>query len=288
MINFLNREYNIKIDKIYKKDNELYFFYDNNKYYIKEYINDEIIKVSNIVSNYYKINTFILNNNKEYKTKYNNKYICLIKVNDIEENTLKLNDIKDFNKITTKNLNNIKIPLYNPRNNFKIEIDNIEELILELNKEYSLIQESINYFIGLAETSVTLLNNEKIIMDRIGINNKVNYKNYLDPYNYIKTDNMYNISNYIKYKFYYEEIDYAELNSILLNNNEHENILLFSYLMYPNNYFKDIKYIINNDIKDYENILNMYINKINSYENLLKYCKKVLKNIKKIQLISWI
>lgn len=288
MKNLINNKYNIKIDKIYNKDNELYFFYENNKYYVYEHINNEVIFLSQEISKYIKINTFILNNENSYITKYKNKLITILKVNDIEDKTLKLEDIINFNKLTYKNIKKYKITKYNPKIDFKETIDKVENKIIELNKEYPLIQDSINYYIGMSENAITLLDDIYIKDDAIGIKKQLSYKNMLNPMNYILTDKQYNYSKYIKTNFYNNELDFNELSQILENNKDDENIMLFSYLMFRDDYFNIVECIIENDINNYEELIKKYIIYIKDYEKILKYCKKELKTIKKIQLIDWI
>lgn len=288
MKNLINNNYNIKIEKIFKKDNDIYFFYKNNKYYIKEYINDEIIKLSKELFNYIKINTYVLNKKNNYITKYKNKYITILKVNDIEDKTLKLEDIKDFNEITNKISKNYKIIKYNPKKDFKTLIDKIENKIIELNKEYPLIQNTINYYIGMSENAITLVDELNINEEVIGIKKELNYKELLNPLNYILTDKQYNYSKYIKNKFYINKLDFNDLENILKENNDEENITFFSYMLFREEYFDLIENALENDVNNYEKYIKKYIIYIKEYEKLLKFCKRKLKNIEKIQLIDWI
>ena len=71
MKNFINYYYNLFPNKIFKSDNEYYFFIHNIKFVLKEYnrdINliDELVKVSNELYNLkVPINTFVINKDKK-------------------------------------------------------------------------------------------------------------------------------------------------------------------------------------------------------------------------------
>ena len=294
MKNYIYINYGIKVDKIYIKDNKKYFFISNVKVYIYE-SKLELFKLRNLfdlTNNLYRnkilVNTFIINNRNEFYTKKDDYYILLLKVNDIE-NIVDLNEFIKFMNIQN-NLENINILEV-----WKNDIDTIEKEIIEYNKEYNLIQNSINYFIGLAENAIELLGNYKneILNNNDSIGHRVNYKlfkNYSlnNPFTFIKINKMYDMSNYIKYKFYNNKIDYDEIDYIFNNIavSDYDKIYLFSCLLYPNIYIDIVKNILLK--KEEETKINIYIKKVNDYEKLLYYCKMNVKNEKLADVIDWI
>ena len=290
MKNFIFLNYGIKIDKIYEKDSNKYFFMNNTKYYIYENIKNEkyIDILFNITNNMFynniKVNTFILNKEKKYITQKNDNRICILKVNDLE-NDLTLQYLKKF-EFYSSNLDN-----YDIIDDWKRTIDNLEKEMIEYNKEFQVIQNSINYFIGMGENAISLLNNYKneIINNNNSIGHKIekNGMNLNNPFTFIKTNRMYNLANYIKFIFYKGTIDYDVVDLIIKNvSNEYEAIFLFSNLLYPNFYFNIIEEIIK-DNKN-EELLRMFINNRKKYNDLLFYIQTRFKNVKDITLISWI
>ncbi len=290
MKNYIYLNYGIKIDKIFVKGKEKYFFYNNTKYYIVENIKDinfvdNLFNLTNrLYYNNLTINTFILNNENKYLTNKDGNNICILKVNNMESNYT----LDYINKFENFNCN---LDDYDIVNEWKKTVDNLEKEMIEYNKEFPIIQNSINYFIGMAENAISLLNNYK--KEIINNNNSIGHKikltntNLDNPFNFIKTNRMYDLSNYIQYKFYTNKNDYDEIEKMIKSiRNEYEAIFLFSNLLFPKFYFDMVVDILNNIVN--EEKLNVFINNIKNYKELLIYIQNRLKNVKEIQLISWI
>ena len=287
MKNFIYINYNIEVDKIYIKDNKKYFFINNEKIYIIEYDGDKeyLLKLFNISNYLYdnniKVNTILFNNKKEIYTKKDKFYIVLMKENSIEEVSIDYlnkfnidNDLNEFNIISE----------------WCLEIDTLENELLEYNKEYPLIQKSINYFIGISENAIELLNNYKKLNNN-SIGHKVTYNIYKDnilnnPFTFIKTNKMYDYSNYVKYKFIINELDYDELSNVIDSNSEIDNAFLFACLLYSNIYFDLLKNILLGYEK--EEKIDFFIKRIKKYNEVLLFCKNRIKNVNEIKLVTWI
>lgn len=282
--------YGIRIDKIFEKDGRKYFFKDNTKYYIYEDIKDDkyVDNLFNITNNMYynniDVNTFILNKENKFITKKGNNKICILKVNDLEKD-LTLQYLKKF-EFYNNNLND-----YDIVEEWKNTIDNLEKEMIEYNKEFQIIQNSINYFIGMGENAISLLNTYKneITINNNSIGHKIekNCININNPFNFIKTNRMYNLANYIKFNFYNGTINYDIIDSIINNiNNEYESVFLFSNLIYPSFYFNIVKEVLRKNRN--EEYLNIFIKNRKRYNDLLVYIQNRFKNVKEIALISWI
>ena len=287
MKNFILLNYNIEVDKIYS---DKYFFVNDEKIYIirtnkKDKEIDYLASLSNeLFLNGIKVNTFIINNEKKYFTKKDNINIVLLRVNEYE-NDFNINDIIRFQNINS-DLENVNII-----DKWSKTIDDLENELVDYNEEYQLIQNSIDYFIGMGENAISLLNNhkDKIVNDSIGhmINYKVFNKCILNnPFNFIKINKMYDIANYIKYKLLTNRVDYDEIDIIINNNSDIENIYLFSCMMFPNIYFD----LVNNIIKENETeeTLNKIINIIKDHRILLINMQNSMKNVKDVKLITWL
>lgn len=288
MKNFIKSNYNIYPKKIFKKDNQYFFFSRNDKILIIKTNNIDLSKIdlSNHLYNIgIPISTFLINNNGEYYCKKDNQYILLLKYNNICDNQIYLKDINTYD-IKIQKINNFDIIKY-----WEDTIDSIELKLNEYNKEFPILQQSINYFIGLSENAIELLNNIKYNSDSLGHKLNIdnyNRENYSNPFNIIKTNKMYDIAMYFKYQFYNNNIDYDELYSVLKQNLNNINDIVFFYsnMLFQENYFNCVINIMNN--KGEEKELNKYIDNINKYRELLKYIKSILHNITYIKDIEWI
>lgn len=281
MKNIIFNNYNISVKRIYIKNNQKYFFYNNTKIYIicnKNYNNiDELFNTSNRLYDMgIKVNTFILNTMGKSYTKYKNGYISLLKVNNFEE-YIDLEDIKKFEDI----INNI--PEYDILKDWKDNIDYLEKNIIEYDDEYPTIQKSINFYIGIGENAIQILEkyNSQISRNNNSIGHLVTYKIFSDgelynPFSFIKTNRTYDLSNYIKYKFLNNDINYSEIDFILNNLifNGYEAVFFFSNILYPNIYFDLLKRIIDNQVD--ESLLEKYLKYRNNYRKLVVYIKKYL------------
>lgn len=291
MKDFIYLNYDIFVDKIYLNYKYNFFFYNNYKVYIikikKEEINkiEKLIILTNDLYKYINVNTFLLNKDNNFISKYNDEYLCLIRVNNIENDF----DLKDIHKFW--NINSL-LDDYNIIDDWEKEVDTLEQKLIEYNKEFLLIQNCINYFIGMAENAIQLLNDYSQIIDKHNdsIGHKISYELFnnnslYDPLTFIKTNKMYDISNYIKYKFLRNELDYNEIESFFLNGNEYENVFLFSNLLYPNIFFDLVNNIMAEKVEEVK--IQIFIKKRKNYIKLLSFCKKIVKNNKNIKLINW-
>lgn len=284
MKEFIWLNYNLKVEKIYRDC----FFLNNEKIKIvrlkKEDKNIEDIEKLFILSNelYYKkihVNTFILNKKGKCYTNKNNECIVLMKINDMED-LVELDYLRLFeqnNNLDTKNI--VK--------EWQDEIDDFEGKLAGFNNEKNIVQKTANYYIGLAENAVSLLNETKNINNEsIGIKmNPLNYSksNVNNPFNYFKINRMYNISLYIKNKIFTNNVSYNELDKIIKEiKTDSDEIALFSYMLYPDYYMYEIKEKIN------EEKIKKIVRFIKVYEKVLKYLKENMKKNKKIELFVWL
>ena len=287
MKNMISENYNLFPEKIYKKGNEIYFFVNDDKYVMREYVKksgiDELLQLSNEMYKKTKGNSSVLvpgvGNNYVYE--YKRKKYILMKVNSIERNIL-LDDIiyltrsKSENDSTTKNLEK-----------YKKQIDDIETKLLEFNKEYPKIQQSIDYFIGLSENGIQLLGklnreeknqNEGTIIAKIENIDEYNNEELNNPLNMEKNDYELALANYIKYRIYLLHVDYDEMENIF-RNDKINHLKLYAYLLYQNYYLSDIVKITRN--KEEEKIIKKYIDNRKKYSDfLLYYAEKTKINMK--------
>ncbi len=291
MIQFIKKNYNMCPSKIYK-ENDIFYFYSNDEkvYIVKIKKNkkelDDVVQSSNILSTDNNISTFLLNINGEYYTSKDDYYIALLKYNDYSGESVTIDSIFKYVNYNAMSLPINKIDIVKE---WEETIDTLEEELSEYNKEFPIVQESINYFIGISENAIQMLKSIKYEENSIGHNIAIdNFNNYEinNPLNLIKSNKMHDLSLYFKYNFYNNFVDYDELYMVLRNNTKEDLIYLFCSMMYQKEYFDEVKKILLN--KSDEKRLYKYINRINDYKKLLLYIKNSLHNLSEIEEIKWI
>ena len=289
MKNFIKTNYNIYPKKIYKKDNIYFFFSSNEKIVIVKTDKDKnyLSNLANISNELYRngimVHTFLLNINGEYYTKNENEYIVLLKINN-NSNVVTLKGINKYDINNSFNLEKIDIV-----NEMEKKIDTLEKEMTEYNKEYPIIQESINYFIGLSENAIQMIKTINIynnsIIHIISLD-KYNSYEFNNPFNLKLGNKMYDYALYFKNKFYNEYINYDELFKVIKSNSKEDLICFYCFMLYQKEYFDCVKEILLNRIE--EKSIYKYINKIKEYKELLKYIKDNLQNINEIMELEWI
>lgn len=291
MKTFIYGNYDIVVEKIYKNGNDYFFYIGDVKIYIIKY-KDDVKQLDNLLQltnylyslNIY-VNTFIKNKFGNIYTKKNDYNIILLRENEVNITTSLLDIEKFFYKKAL-------LKSYNFIEEWTKEIDTIEKELIEYNQEYTIIQNSIDYFIGMAENAVELMNNYAVHIEENNdsIGHKLNYKlfenNSLNnPFLFIKVNKMYDISNYIKHQLLYNKIDYDEIKTIINRNSDYEQALLFSCVLYPSPYFDLVKKVLIKEEK--EEKINLFIEKIDEYNKLLSFLKQCINN-DNIKKIIWI
>ena len=282
MRDFILLNYNLNVKKIYKDC----FFVNNEKIKIvklKKNIDDldYLFTLSNNL--YYKnilVDTFILNKDGICYTKKNDEYIILMKINDIVDDVVELEYLKLFEQE-----NNLKYK--NIVEEWKEKIDDLEAKIGGFNNEYSIVQKTVNYYLGMAENAVSLLNETKNINNNsIGFKVKLvefNKTTINNPFNFFKINKMYNIAIYIKNKIFKNMIDYNELEKIVKEiENKEDEIALFSYMLFPDYYID----IVNEEIKEEEIKKIIMYNK--NYKKVLVFLKENMYKSNKLKLFVWL
>ena len=291
--NEIQDNYNLKIDKIYKNENESYFFVNDKKIYIKsvgesnEKEIDELIKLTNdLYSKNKPTETFLINRQGKHTIKHKNRKMALLMANKAENTVLNYNDII----AGTIEIKDHTIKNYDIYNEWKKIIDNFEENIVKYNKEFQLIMKYANYYIGLAENAIQLLGETKATKEtdkylgRLIKENKYNYKNYVDPFAYIKTLKLYDVANYFKYKLYIDEIDYEELESAKKNlEDEDDKKIFLSIVVFPTEAFERMNKILEEKMDEKAIVEN--VKRIKKTEQFILYIQNRVINKKYIKLL---
>lgn len=298
MKNLIEYYYNIKIDTISTKDDYYIFSINNRKYIFKPYYHDKMIaeshlRLNNILQNNIPLNKIMLNKFNSPITMIENNNYILLEDNNIF--TISLSLISSISNIYIPNMEHIKKL---ERNNWEIlwanKIDYYEVQIHENKRKFPLIRESFDYFIGMAENAISYLVNTKLevkpnMYDTKVLSHNSIYQSLFDPSNIILDHKARDLSEYIKYSFWFNNKNiFFELNHYFNNNNysEYGIRVLFSRILYPSFYFELYDQIITN--KKEEKELTKIISKIKEYEQFLYNIYLYLIKYYNIPEINWL
>ena len=289
MKNILNYYYRIIIDDNIINDNG-YFSYDNHLfclYELKRNINEiESLYYLNklMLSRGISINKIISNIFNQTITYHDNKNYCLLMINyeyDREANTkfVKTFEIRELDILKRNNWSKL----------WGMKIDYIEYQINHINNHYPILNDSVNYYIGMAENAVFYfnmldLNNVELYISHRRLSNE----NIYNPLELVIDYKARDIGEYIKYNFFYKNMSINEvkdyLNKLYLNNIDY--VLLYVRLLYPSYYFDLYDKIINENVD--ENKINKIVELSSSYEELLYEIYMLIRRKINILGIDWI
>ena len=288
--NIINYYYELKINEFKKREECFVFEIDNIMYEFLPFYGD--------VNELYKNYLTILNNGKycheilfnKYKnliTYYINTPYILIKKN------LYLNSKITINEILTYDVSVYESKSLNWKKLWKDKIDYYEGQINQFSFKYKKLRSCFDYYIGLTETAISVLNyidfrkvNYHICHKRI---NKIeDLDEFFNPINIIIDNKVRDIAEFVKVLFLRESIDVKFiLYHIQKLNFSYEEILLFiARLLYPSYFFDLYDKIIQEKLS--EDKIEYYIKKNESYESFLKTIYNNFKKNYKIPEIEWL
>ena len=264
--------YNIfTLDKIINySDNKMTFIYENQKFILKKnaFVNQNLFLYS-YPSFFHKV---IKNKYYSYYTVFNNDYYVLYQVNDFRDSLISLD-----------NVINMSIPFYS----FDVRKENYTNLWLKkntylenyLNSKFRFSGMNYDYYLAMAELSLTLSKSVNYNNLTYGYCIKKNdcfscLEELYDPSNIKNGPIVCNITEYIKYDFFNNDVILKNLDCIFeLELNVDDYLFMLCRFLYPNYYF-DLFSFNDNDVK----IKSFNIDsKINKYILFLKYVFDVIK-----------
>ena len=288
--------YNLVIDKLFIEDDKNHFILNNHDFYFvyfsrtKEDLEDILFVSNELKQKGINVHNIKLNINNSYLTKVDGIDYVLLEVFNKDE----IIDIFSMNKYNKKlSLNGIKSNLY--RNNWaylwSVKVDYIESQLNEIQYD-KIIDNSIDYYIGLSENAIQLyINKSEVIEPTYGYlehyTNNYDTSNYLSPLN-IRKVNIGNLfGKYIKYKLYNSSFSYKIINEIrLMIESKIDKYMLLATLMFQEEFFDEVKKIItSSEDKKNENVIQRYLSKVSELENILRY---VQNEIVDEQIINWL
>lgn len=299
MKNALSYFYNIFIDNIQKISDDYYFIYQNNNYIVTEFIRslDEAQAIyaldKEMLNSGISVYEIILTIDNNIIFYYEEKNYILMRLPSINNRLITYDDVLNFHFIPTNKLIK-KIDKSNWPYYWENKIDFFEYQFSQVQNKHTIINQSINYYIGMWENAISYYNDNFISNNYMikevchkRINCNMDLLSYLNPLNLVVDYKMRDVSEYLKSYVLSENFTVTKINSMLdkIIIDKDNAILLISRSLFPSLYFDLYEKIV---VDNYdENELLDIIKKHNYYRILLKVMFERYNGFN-IPIINWI
>lgn len=292
MKNIIEYFYNLKIDTLHKNRNRYEFEINKNRYYLVLACRyeKELEQIENLIKDNKNFDQIIRNINSKLMTNINGKnYLLLEKSN---KKTSIEDELLNYYKVLLPSQLYFNIDRTDWVYLWSEKIDYIEYQKIHLKGEYPLLEESINYFIGMAENAIMYVRNcfkEDSNLDDLVLSHKrIISKEFNSPINLIVDHRSRDISEYLKYLFFTNDYDYIKINQYLqkLNLNSYMYKLLYGRMLFPTFYFDKYDDIVNKN-KSEKEILAI-LKKVEAYEDFLKNIYLIINQNTAIKKVDWL
>ena len=299
MKNFIDYYYNINVSEI-KHIHDKYFIYTNNeRYMLKVFGDTDFFMVYEYLANqldkYLYFFRIVKNRQNDYLTYIDDKPYILLKLSDINNNTISIYDIKinQFFEYSNKISRLIRFPWVKLWEN---KIDYFEEWCYLKQNQYKNMYSLFHYFIGVAENAVLYLKiteaEEKVEeIDRLVIShNRLSMDSslydYYDPTNIVLDHPSRDVSEYIKSTYVHGNFDIKLLEEYL---NEHHFSkyglrLLYARILFPSFFFDYIDEMI---LNSYDTDLLYLEARIIEFEKFISQISVFFKEKYDIPVVTW-
>ena len=287
--------YNINVQEIKKINDNYYFTYLSNNYVIYSYKRD-ITEAENI----YNLNLdmlskgligyeIILTQNREILFIHGGTYYILMKFPNIKNRVITYEDVISFYFPTSKN-KFLNLDKSNWGYNWSGKIDFIEYQFSQVKNKFPILENSIDYFIGVWENAISYFNDnvtfleEKFVCHK-RVDTKMDLLEFLNPLNFVIDYKERDKGEYLKSYVINNNYSSVQLKKLLQGSSKNNIILLISRILFPSYYFDLYEDIVLKE-KNEEEIIKM-IEKRKNINNLLKYIFENFSNYN-IPYIEWI
>ena len=302
MKNALNYYYNLYPTSIHQINDSYRCYIQSEEYLLMPYQDDfkyinQIYELSNYLL---QINVpchkIIKNINGQILTLINNTNYLLIQIL-VKNKNLNIDDILYFSAIYVDRKYFNELAKDDWYKMWTQKIDYFEYQVSQFGLRYPIIRESINYYIGMAENSISLFtnigglhrsNSNLLYVCHKRIKSHDGYFDLYNPLNFILDNKVRNLSEYIKSKFFFSKytIDDAKGDISKFNLNIFQCNMLFVRLLFPSYYFDCYEQVMEEKKKEIE--LVKIISKNKSYTNFLKELYIFIKPFSDLPDIEWI
>ena len=288
--NLIKYYYNLTVSETRKIDNYYIFYVNDIEYeFLPCYEN-----INNIYNNYLcalrsnrYVHEIVFNKNNVIITFYNQVPYILLKKNNNSNSIISFKNIIHYDCRV-----NVEFAL-NWKKLWKEKIDYYEYQINQLGGKYSIVKECFNYYLGLSELAISIINyvdykEIKPYLSHKRINIYDTESIFCNPLNLLIDTRVRDIAEYIKINIINNKISNEEsLNEInSMNLNRSESLLLLSRLIYPTQFFDMYDKIIQGKLGEVK--LNTLIQKNVYYETFLRDVYKNLNLKYNFPEIDWL
>lgn len=288
MKNMLMYYYNFNKITIIKHYNAIYIKDNKNLYIFCKVQNiNETIEIYNITKNLPGFYKFKINKFGDIFTTYNGNIYVLLKVTQNNYNSIWFKEpLKVITQVQPKNLDRT-----NWYDLWTKKTDYFEYQHIHIKGKYKVIDESINYYIGMSETAISYIShmnfannkeeNKTICHRRIG-------ENCWNPLSCVIDYKERELSEYLKYIFINREYKNINIKKVIeeFNCTKYGLQLLMGRMLYPSFYFDVCEKIINE--REEENKLVPIIKRSKEYERYVYNIYSIINEKSKIKNIDWI
>lgn len=297
MKNAIKYYYNFDVTLIHRNNDEYEIYNGNKRYRLIKYekLSIEADEKYSLQLYLQSINVYchkiIKNVMKKIITIINEKNYIMIQM-VMPNRVIKLEDIIHMSNIWL--IENLK---YNKKNSWqklwKIKIDYLEYEIQRLNKKYPSIKESFDYYSGIVETCISILENsnikninKSITHERITKNTNTDY--FYNPLNLVIDNRTRDIGEYLKSEIYNYEYDILKIEEYIEDNmlTAEEKILLLTRILYPSKYLDACEQVMSKRMTEKE--LLKIINSSHIQEANLKKIYTLIKKLIQIPEVEWL
>jgi len=285
-------------DNLNKINNDYYFTYQNSNFLVAAYERnvEEVIELYNLteemISNNIPLYKIVLTKDNNALFTYENINYILMIMPKVKNRVITYHDVINFNytPIRTKYS---KLDKSSWTQFWANKIDYIEYQFSQIEKKYSMIKESINFYVGMWENAIsysniniTKENGQKCVCHK-RLTTKTDLLWFLNPLNLVIDYKERDVSEYIKSFALNERYSLENLNSFLNEIPMDRNVIIrfISRTLFPSDYFDMYEKIIYDKTEEVE-----IIKVINNKKNYLILLKAVFKYFEKynIPLIDWV
>lgn len=287
--------YNINVQEIKKINDNYYFTYLSNNYVIYSYKRD-ITEAESI----YHLNLdmlskgligyeIVLTQNREILFIHGGTYYILMKFPNIKNRVITYEDVISFYFPTPKN-KFLNLDKSNWGYNWSGKIDFIEYQFSQVKNKFPILENSIDYFVGVWENAISYFNDnvtfleEKFVCHK-RVDTKMDLLEFLNPLNFVIDYKERDKGEYLKSYVINNNYSSVQLKKLLQGSSKNNIILLISRILFPSYYFDLYEDIVLKE-KNEEEIVKM-IEKRKNINNLLKYIFENFSNYN-IPYIEWI
>lgn len=288
MKNTIMYYYGFENISIIRQERRKYIKHNNDLYIICRIYNEketlELYEITKDIPFFYE---FVLNKDGSIFTMYQDFLFVLLKINDINP---KISQNK--NQIRLDNTKKYYLDRSDWYELWTRKNDYYEYQYEHIKGKHKVIDESINYYIGLAENAISYIasipSNLKVQEKKGLYPKRIIEREYHNPLNYVIDYKERGLSETLKYLFLNQKYLSQNIENIILSYNCTETgyKLLYGRMLYPSMYF-DIYDKVINDFENEKELVEV-VKRSKEYEEYLKEIYRIISKHTEIKNIDWL